>query len=77
MRSKLRRLFMFMLLMAGGSALFSGSPNAGCFRMAAGTTLVATDFCFIFDCTNGIFGGVLDPCNPVPLLNDCPAGDGG
>jgi len=46
-----------------------------------------TDFCFIFDCQGGIFGGTIDPCTGVDsgsatvessytstLLNDCPIG---
>ncbi len=37
------------------------------------STATATDFCFIFDCQNGLFGGTIDPCsgNP-PTFLDCP-----
>jgi len=46
----------------------------------AESALVATDFCFIFDCQNGLFGGTIDPCttggttaNPTgPFFADCP-----
>ncbi len=40
----------------------------------------ATDFCFIFDCQNGLFGGTIDPCSrqtingevAQPFFADCP-----
>ena len=54
-----------------------------CSSFAGESALLMTDFCFIFDCTNGILGGTIDPCaagigingdpdNLEPLLIDCP-----
>jgi len=43
--------------------------------------LSSGDFCFIFDCQNGILGGTIDPCfqtldadgNAIPpVFVDCP-----
>ena len=64
------------LVSTGGFLL----QNNGCASFTAESTLVATDFCFIFDCQNGLFGGTIDPCattgttdNPVgPFFADCP-----
>jgi hypothetical protein len=46
----------------------------------AESAATATDFCFIFDCQNGLFGGTLDPCSRQtangevadPFFADCP-----
>jgi hypothetical protein len=64
-------------LLSGGGLLLQ---NNGCVSFTAESALVATDFCFIFDCQNGLFGGTIDPCtpsgtedNPVgPFFADCP-----
>ncbi len=75
-----------MGLLAGGGFLMSG-PGTDCGSYMANSLLVATDFCFIFDCQNGFLGGVIDPCAGVgggtatgeddtaaPLFSDCPTG---
>jgi hypothetical protein len=54
--------------------------NTGCLSYTAESALVATDFCFIFDCQNGLFGGTIDPCAnqdtdaapTPPFFADCP-----
>lgn len=65
-------------------------PGTGCTSFLAESTLTSADFCFIFDCTNGIFGGTIDPCSGVgsgdqtfegqqtgtPFFADCPLVDG-
>lgn len=68
----------------GGGLLLSG-PGTGCVSYMAESFLVSTDFCFVFDCQNGIFGGTIDPCTGIgsgnqtveggsqsPLFTDCP-----
>ena len=77
-RSRSRRIAVEAMLLLGGLTLLAG-PGTGCFSFAAETALTATDFCFVFDCTNGIFGGVVQPCgaggtlgNEGPLFTDCP-----
>jgi hypothetical protein len=34
------------------------------------------DMCFIFDCTNGAFGGLLDPCETVAGSDTGDPGEG-
>jgi len=71
-------------LIAGGGFLMSG-PGTSCTSFVGESALVATDFCFIFDCQNGILGGTIDPCSGVgsgsstvegttqpPFFTDCP-----
>jgi len=73
---------------AGSLALggyLMASPNTGCTSFLGESALVAADFCFIFDCQNGLLGGTIDPCsgigsgnqtvegdNAQPLFTDCP-----
>ena len=79
MRSKSRRLAVSGILVLVGAFLMA-SPGTGCTPFLAKSALTATDFCFIFDCQNGIFAGTIDPCSPTgplgspngPLFVDCP-----
>ena len=75
MRLSARKIGAFLTLAAGGGYLLAG-PGTGCTSYLADSTLVATDFCFIFDCQNGILGGTIDPCATSagngPFLVDCP-----
>ncbi len=84
MRCSVRKLGTLAGLLAGGGYLLSG-PGTGCSSYIGQTALVATDMCFIFDCQNGILGGVFDPCSGIgsgnqtveggtqlPFFTDCP-----
>lgn len=78
MRLSARRAMAFLTLAAGGGYILAG-PGTGCGSYALESTAAATDFCFIFDCQNGILGGTIDPCASTgtgpgqgPLLADCP-----
>ena len=75
MRVSVRKAIAFLSLTAGGGYILAG-PGTGCGSYMAESTLAATDFCFIFDCQNGMFGGTIDPCASTdtqgPLLADCP-----
>ncbi len=62
MRYWQRRLAMASAVLAGGGLMLAG-PNTGCVRFLAESAVTATDFCFIFDCQNGILGGTIDPCS--------------
>jgi hypothetical protein len=64
---------------AGAGGYLLAGPGTGCTSYLAESGLVATDFCFIFDCQNGILGGTIDPCasgdtgqTSGPLFADCP-----
>ena len=80
MRSRMQRIAVLLALLAGGGSLMVSS-NLGCESFAGESLMTSLDFCFIFDCTNGIFGGVVQPCqqgvdtegNPTgTLFLDCP-----
>lgn len=84
MRCSVRKVGTLAGLLAGGGYLLSG-PGTGCSSYIGQTALVATDMCFIFDCQNGILGGVFDPCSGIgsgnqtvegatqqPFFTDCP-----
>ncbi len=78
MRRSARRVVTFLTLAAGGGYLMAG-PGTGCGSYVLESGLASTDFCFIFDCQNGILGGTIDPCASTgdepgqgPLLADCP-----
>ncbi len=71
MHSRFRRTAKAVALVFGGGFLMAG-PGTGCLSFVAETALVATDFCFIFDCQNGFLGGTVDPC-PNPSMSDLEA----
>lgn len=70
-------------IVAAGGCLMAG--NATCTSFFGDTFATAIDFCFIFDCTNGILGGTINPCPDgtllsgeavTPLFVDCPVVEG-
>jgi hypothetical protein len=80
MRTLWRRVAIPAALVAAGASVFSG-PGTSCSSYITESTLTGADFCFIFDCQNGLFGGTVDPCPPqatqingiqLPLFRDCP-----
>jgi len=85
MKRRSRRIPACVLLIGAGGFLLSG-PGTGCMSFLGESSFVSLDFCFIFDCQNGILGGTIDPCSGVgsgdqtvegqltgvPLFTDCP-----
>jgi hypothetical protein len=80
MRFRLRSAAIGVCLLLSGACLMAVS-GATCSTFSGEALMGTTDFCFIFDCQNGILGGTIDPCavlgtdpdgNDVPLLVDCP-----
>jgi len=84
MRGTVRKVGTMVGLLAGGGYMLAG-PGTGCSSYLGESVLVATDMCFIFDCQNGILGGVFNPCSGVgsgnqtveggtqlPFFTDCP-----
>lgn len=55
------------LLAASGYMFQAG---VGCASFAGEQALIATDFCFIFDCNNGAFGGTIQPCRGAATITD-------
>ncbi len=69
-----------------GAATMGALRQSACIAFGSEELLRTIDFCFVFDCQNGLFGGVVDPC-PDPLVDpldgtstnlfvDCPVPDG-
>ena len=87
MRSRCRRIATGVGLVGLGGYLLSG-PGTGCSSFLSESSLVAANFCFIFDCQSGILGGTVDPCSGAgsgdntlesqggtsPLFTDCSLG---
>ncbi len=86
MRSGRRALVVASTLLVAGGFLLAG-PGTGCSSFVGQSLLVATDFCFVFDCQNGLFGGTVNPCSGIgsgeqtleggtqqPFFTDCPSG---
>lgn len=80
MRSRLRAVAMSVGLALGGAFLMAVSGSS-CSTFAGEALFSQADFCFIFDCQNGILGGTIDPCaragsdvggRDLPLFIDCP-----
>ena len=82
MASRSRRIAPVVGLLLVGAYLLAG-PGMGCMSFTAESILSSADFCFIFDCQNGILGGTIDPCSSAgsvlvaagderPLFTDCP-----
>jgi len=64
MRLRVKRAKATLALVAvGGIAL--GNGVGACASLGTESLAGAVDFCFIFDCTNGFFGGLVDPCSPI------------
>ena len=64
----MRRYGSRILVAAGlvtSGAYLCASGTLGCGSLAADAAISAVDMCFIFDCTNGAIGGLLDPCEEV------------
>lgn len=88
MRSMTRRSWFKGAALLGGLGYVLATPT--CTSFVGESLLRSTDFCFIFDCQGGVFGGTIDPCAGVgggtrtvegtdengsaPFLNDCPIG---
>ncbi len=88
MRSSARKRIAAMSVLTAGGYLTAG-PGTSCSSYLGESTFAAADFCFIFDCQNGIFGGTIDPCSGIgsgnqtvegntipPLFTDCPTNQG-
>lgn len=64
MRNRVSRLVIAASLVFGGAYLCA-SGNLACGSLATEAAVSGVDFCFIFDCTDGAFGGAIDPCGAV------------
>jgi len=69
----MQRIAVLLALLAGGGTVMATS-NLGCQSFAGESLMTSLDLCFIFDCTNGIFGGVVQPCQEGVDVNGNPTG---
>ena len=81
--SGIRRIAIGAAAVASGAVVLA-SPNMACESYLVESAFSSLDFCFIFDCNNGMLGGTVDPCaggldaagEPTPgLFVDCPERD--
>lgn len=76
MRSRRVRMCVMLGLVATTGMLFAGSGLA-CTSLALDQAASSVDFCFLFDCTQGAYGGLVEFCNEADpthsLLADCMA----
>lgn len=76
MRNRRRqwRTLILLGLVATGGMMFAGSGLA-CTSFGLDEAQSVIDFCFLFDCQNGAFGGLIDFCDPnnpdSSFLADC------
>ena len=80
MKRRWRQKMMVAGLIGGGGFLFGGQSTS-CLSFTGESVLSSANFCFIFDCQNGILGGTIAPCSRStdangdaipPLFIDCP-----
>lgn len=85
MRLRSRQSWFKAVALLGGFGYLLSGPQGTCISYQGESLLTNIDFCFIFDCQGGIFGGTIDPCtgfgsgnqtfetaDSLPLFNDCP-----
>ena len=78
MRRRLSRVALVTSMVLGGTYLFAGG-NLVCGSTLSEASIASVDMCFVFDCTNGIFGGLIQPCSSVVGVDTNPdsgTGDG-
>jgi ABC-type xylose transport system permease subunit len=71
-RLRFKSLIKLSLIVLAGGYIFQSNPNAACVRIGMDQTLTAINACFVFDCQNGILGGLINPCVPgQEIFVDC------
>ncbi len=81
MRGRMTRTCRWLAIVLGGATMFQGvgftsnrgAFSGGCTEFYTNGVLTSVDFCYLLDCDNGFFGGLIDPCGQGGLLIDCPA----
>ena len=67
-----------VVALVGACGFLMSGPGTGCGSFALETVAANADFCFIFDCQDGVLGGTIDPCptqmegGNANLFVDCP-----
>ena len=69
-----RRKIELALLVALTGAVF-GQGGIGCAELFADAAAAGVDFCFLLNCQEGFFNGLVQPCDPeagFTFFIDCP-----
>ncbi len=84
MRRRVSGVWIWLAMIGSGATLFTtfpitgttGAGYHGCQRFVSNGVSNSIDFCYLLDCQNGFFGGLVDPCADVSMgeswLLDCP-----
>ena len=70
--SQRRKIQLGMLVALTGTVF--GQGTIGCAELGLNAGLAGVDFCFLFNCQQGFFGGVVQPCDAeggFTLFIDC------
>jgi hypothetical protein len=75
MRRTARRVLVWALVVLTNGMVFDA---ASCYSFKSDTVLSSVNWCYVIDCQNGLFGGLIQPCgSPLlgtdDLLQDCPS----
>ena len=67
------RLRAVLALCMGSLFAFAIGYDGGCYNLATESLMDSIVPCAIFDCTGGLLGGAINPCNPNnPIFVGCP-----
>ena len=86
MKRRSLRAWLWLTMTFGGATMFqactgaTGAGNYGWQRFMSNSLLSVIDWCYVLDCQNGFFGGLIDPCNDPSAgawLLDCTNAGGG
>jgi len=65
-----RKMELALLVALAGSMMQNGTLS--CVQGAGNAATAAVDFCFLFNCNDGFFGGLAQPCDAgFSLFVDC------
>ncbi|MFQ5489797.1 MAG: hypothetical protein ACE5GE_03655 [Phycisphaerae bacterium] len=76
MHKRKNRILIGGCLLLSGTYLFA-SGNLACGSLFSEAAVSAVDMCFIFDCTTGALGGLIDPCGTTGSTDTNSGGAGG
>ncbi len=73
MFTKRSRLRAVLAVCMGTLFAFAIGYDGGCYNIASQSFMDSIVPCAVFDCSGGMLGGAINPCNPLnPVFNGCP-----
>lgn len=79
MRLRTKRYWTWLVMLLGGASLFQVAGGfttqngaiSSCSRFWTNGIATSVDFCYLLDCRNGFFGGLVQPCGgPYSVADD-------